>query len=331
MTSWQLKTPVAFLIFNRPDTTERVFDTIRRVRPPKLLVVADGPRADRMDDAEKCAAARAVIDCVDWDCIVMKNYSEENMGCKRRVSSGLDWVFDNVGEAIILEDDCLPHPDFYRFCEMMLEHYRHDTRVMMICGTNYLLNVTTMTESYFFANYYPIWGWATWRRAWEMYQVDMKAWDSFDKKKQLRWIFGHKEIAQYYENMFQLIHDDFDTWDIQWWFACIFQHGLAIIPRTNLIANLGVSGTHTQTQGNLYTNMPTYPLDVNNIRHPEYIVPDVVLNRLTYEWSHAGLDLSIKTALKKRKFKSMLRVLIPDRAFRFIVKLRKQLKPSVDP
>ena len=330
MIALQLKTPVAFLIFNRPDTTERVFETIRRVRPPQLLVVADGPRLDWKDDAEKCAAARAVINRVDWDCKILKNFSDTNLGCRRRVSSGLDWVFENVDEAIILEDDCLPHPDFYRFCEKMLEYYRHDTRIMMVCGTNYLLNKATMTDSYFFANYYPIWGWATWRRAWKFYQVDIKDWGSFGKKKELQWIFGRREIARYYENMFKLIYDGYDTWDIQWWFACIFQHGLAIIPRSNLIANLGISGTHTQTQGNLYTNMPTYPLDVDNIFHPEHVFPDVELNRLTYELSHANLDLTIKTALKKRRIKSVLKVLLPDHVLQVIFKLKKLLKWPVN-
>lgn len=121
MSNYQLKTPVAFVIFNRPDTTKKVFAEIAKARPPKLLVIADGPRADHLDDAEKCTTARAIIDRVDWDCEVLTNYSDINMGCKRRVSSGLDWVFDIVEEAIILEDDCLPHPTFFRFCEELLE------------------------------------------------------------------------------------------------------------------------------------------------------------------------------------------------------------------
>lgn len=329
MTDWQLKTPIAFFIFNRPDTTARVYETIRRVRPRQLLVVADGPRAGLLDEAEKCAAARAVIDRVDWECQVLTNYSDVNLGCKRRVSSGLDWVFNNVDEAIILEDDCLPHPDFFRFCEMMLEQYRHDTRIMMVCGTNYLLNVPTMPESYFFASYYPVWGWATWRRAWKLYDVEMHAWDGFKKQKQLQWIFGQKEVARYYENMFELIYNGFDTWDIQWWFACIFQNGLATIPRTNLISNLGIAGTHTQTQGALYTDLPTYSLDIDHIRHPKYTTPDVVLNRLTFELSHADFNLSINAALKKRKVTSIIKVLFPYQVIQVLSKIKKLLKKMV--
>src|SRR4030067_809654 len=119
-----LKTPVAFLIFNRPDTTESVFREIARAKPEKLLVVADGARPEKAGEAEKCEQARRIISSVDWDCEVLKNYSDVNLGCKRRVSSGLDWVFETVEEAIILEADCLPDPSFFTFCEVLLEKYR---------------------------------------------------------------------------------------------------------------------------------------------------------------------------------------------------------------
>jgi hypothetical protein len=133
-----MKTPVAFFGFNRPHTTERVFAAIREVKPPKLLLVVDGPRSDKPEEAEKCAEVRAIIEKVDWDCQVYKNYAEANMGCKHRVASGLDWVFNTVEEAIIVEDDCLPNPSFFQFCEEMLDLYRNEPRVMMISGTNYL-------------------------------------------------------------------------------------------------------------------------------------------------------------------------------------------------
>lgn len=122
-----MKTPVAFLIFNRPDTTEKVFQAIRKAQPPPLLVVAEEPRPDRPEDVRDCAAARSIIEQVDWDCQVMKNYADVNLGCRRRIASGLDWVFDTVDRAIVLEDDCLPHPSFFRYCEELLEKYQVDT------------------------------------------------------------------------------------------------------------------------------------------------------------------------------------------------------------
>ena len=144
----QLETPITFIIFKRPDTTEKVFETIRQVKPKKLLVIADGPRTDREGEAEKCAATRAIIEKVDWDCEVIKNYSEINLGCAKRVSSGLDWAFNNVEETIILEDDCILQPTLFRFCEELLEKYRHDRRITSIAAQNAQLGKNRTNYSY---------------------------------------------------------------------------------------------------------------------------------------------------------------------------------------
>ena len=328
MAAFKLATPVAFIIFNRPDTTARVFAEIAKAKPPKLLVIADGPRADREGEAAQCAAARAIIERVDWPCEVLTNFAAENLGCKRRVSSGLDWVFAQVEEAIILEDDCVPHPDFFRYCETLLARYRDDERVMMICGSNFLENVPALPESYFFTNYYPIWGWAGWRRAWKLYDVEMKSWPAMKKSGQLRWLFSHEELARYYEAMFDLIGRGFDTWDIQWWYACVMAHGLAIMPRGNLIANVGMTGTHTATQRDLHTNLPTFPF-ADPVVHPGHVVADYALSVQTYERSHAGLtlDTSLQGALKRRRPKAILKALLPEGALRTFRALKKGRKP----
>src|SRR4030095_1100293 len=133
----RLQTPVALLIFNRPETTARVLAEIRNARPAKLLIIGDGPRPGEPADAERCLAARAAAANIDWGCEVLKNYSDVNLGCGQRPASGLDWVFQNVDRAIIMEDDCLPHPTFFRFCDELLEHYRDDERVMTVSGNNF--------------------------------------------------------------------------------------------------------------------------------------------------------------------------------------------------
>ena len=174
MAGWEFRTPVAMLIFNRPETTARVFERVREARPPKLLVVADGPRADRPGEAGRCREARAVVEAVDWPCELMTDYSEANLGCGERISSGLDWVFDSVEEAIVLEDDCLPHPSFFRFCEELLKRYRAEERVMHVSGDNFqsagraggavgrLLRLAgrSWSPSYYFSRYAHVWGWA---------------------------------------------------------------------------------------------------------------------------------------------------------------------------
>ncbi len=176
-----IKTPVVVIIFKRTDTTEKVFEAIRLAKPPKLFVIADGPRADHPGEAEKCEAARAIIERVDWECEVLKNYSDTNLGCAKRVSSGLDWVFSNVEEAIILEDDCVPHLTFFPFCEELLEKYRYDTRIASISGQNVQFGRERTNYSYYFSRYNHCWGWATWRRAWQHFDFDMKLWPEIKK------------------------------------------------------------------------------------------------------------------------------------------------------
>lgn len=265
MSDYQLKTPVAFIIFNRSDTTERVFAEIAKAKPPTLLVIADGPRADHPEDNEKCSAARAIIDRVDWDCEVLKNYSDINLGCKHRISTGLDWVFDTVEKAIILEDDCLPHPTFFRFCEELLEKYRDDERIMHISGTNVLVN-NSKSNTYYFSNRTEIWGWATWRRAWKYYDVNISFWPTLKNTGYISNMFPGLNGM-----IFEALYDDaynnkIDTWDIQWT-LCRLVNGLGIFPMVNLISNVGYGkdGTHTKNKHDSRANAPTgemfFPLE----------------------------------------------------------------------
>jgi hypothetical protein len=272
---YQLKTPVAFLIFNRLDVTQKIFEVIRHVRPTKLLVVADGPRLGIYGEHEKCAAVRAIIDTIDWPCEVLKNYSDINLGCKVRVSSGIDWVFENVEEAIILEDDCLPHPDFFVFCEKMLEFYRDDDRVAMIAGTNYMHDKLAIKESYCFSRLFNIWGWASWRRAWRRYDLTLKDWAQFKRDGQLRNYYNEPYKQKIMASMFdEAFNNRIDTWDIQWAYSCLFNNAVSIVPKKNLISNIGVVGTHTSgnSTGNYF---PLFPIDVDFV-HPEKVSPNIL-------------------------------------------------------
>lgn len=299
MPDWQLKIPVAFIIFNRPDTTEKVFEEIRRARPPKLLVVADGPRADNSGDAEKCRAARAIIERVDWPCDVLTNYSDSNLGCKRRVSSGLNWVFDNVEEAIILEDDCLPHHTFFRFCEELLYKYRNDERVMMISGDNFQLGRKRTDYSYYFSRYNHIWGWASWRRAWKHYDVNMKLWPEIRDSNWLDDIFHNKNTVRYWRKIFDNVYQGkVGTWDYQWTFACWVQSGLSILPNTNLISNIGFGPNSTHTTGESeFSNMQIEPVNFP-LAHPSFILRDALADIFT-ENTHYNINSLGKKVLNR--------------------------------
>lgn len=275
MSNYQLKTPVVFIIFNRPETTRRVFAEMAKARPPKLLVIADGPRSDHPDEAEKCAVVRAIIDGVNWDCEVLKNYSDVNLGCKRRVSSGLDWVFDTVEEAIILEDDCLPHPTFFRFCEEMLEKYRDDERIAMISGDNFQFGRKRRGYGYYFSRYPHIWGWASWRRAWDNYDVDMKLWPKIRDGGWLEDLLGDRKSVWYWKYKFENVYQGkIDTWDYQWTFACWIQSALTVIPNVNLVSNIGfgIKAVHTQDKDK-FAQMEIESMSFP-ISHPDYILRD---------------------------------------------------------
>lgn len=277
-----LSTPIVFIIFNRPDLTEVVFGAIAKAKPQKLLIVADGPRFP--EEAENCQKTRSVIKRVDWDCEVSKNFSEENLGCGRRVASGLDWAFSIVEEAIILEDDCLPDPTFFPFCEELLEEYRHNQRIMMISGNNFLNGTEYIKYSYYFSRYNHIWGWATWRRAWHFFDANMTLWKEIRDDRWIDEIYETDAETDFRRKHFEGAYTGaIDTWDYAWSFSCLIQNGLTINPSVNLVSNIGFGpeATHTKTPNNI-ANFPrstmTFPL-----RHPPYILRDSRLDRREVE------------------------------------------------
>ena len=281
-----MKTPIAFLIFNRPQNTQTVFNAIRQVKPSRLLVVADGPRAEHLLEAERCQVARSVIEQVDWPCEVLTNYSDVNLGCKKRISSGLDWVFGKVEEAIILEDDCLPHPSFFLYCEALLERYRNDTRIVSIGGHNVQFNNSRTSYSYYYSRYFHCWGWASWRRAWKHYDINMRLWPEVRDTGLLRLIYEHPSDVAYWSRIFQETYDGLvDTWDYQAAFAFLIQSGLSVIPKHNLVSNIGFdasSSTNTQTDAvnSPYANMPTAELTLP-LQHPPYVLRHIEADLFT--------------------------------------------------
>lgn len=295
-----LSTPVAFIIFNRPDTTERVFEAIRQAKPLKLLVVADGPRIDRSDEVEKCTATRAVIDRVDWECEVITNYSDINLGCKRRVSSGIDWVFSQVEEAIILEDDCLPAPSFFQFCQTMLERYRYDDRISMIGGSNYQQKHSRTSDSYFFTKYAHIWGWATWRRAWKDYDVQMNTWPECKQRDLLQAAFHDRYEQKIWVDAFDKVHaGKIDTWDYQWLYTCFSQSRLSIEPDLNLVSNIGFGAEATHTFGDSpWANLPTQ--DIWEIQHPPIVTRNVEADLYTFNHHYGGNNMRQQECLIPR-------------------------------
>ncbi|WP_218079624.1 hypothetical protein [Anthocerotibacter panamensis] len=293
----QLKTPIIFLIFNRPDTTAQVFEEIAKSKPSTLLVIADGPRAGYAGEEERCAITRSIIDKVNWSCTVFKNYSNINLGCKGRVSSGLNWAFEKVDEAIILEDDCLPDQSFFEFCEELLNKYRYDKRIMSISGNNFQFGRSVTTDSYYFSHYPHIWGWATWKRAWQLYDLDMKHWPKVQEYL-LKGMVLNSAAKKSWLRIFNATYNGkIDTWDYQWVYSSWLQNGLSILPSTTLVTNLGFGkgATHTTTI-TPFANMQTKPMDFP-LRHPEYFLR----NTKADEWfQNTHLSPNIATRIWKK-------------------------------
>ncbi|MBF0099383.1 MAG: glycosyltransferase family 2 protein [Desulfobacterales bacterium] len=271
----RVKTPVALFIYNRPHVTERVFSVISKVKPSRLLIVADGPRFNVVEDHERCVAARSVVDHIDWDCQVERHYASGNLGCRKRVSSGLDWVFSKVDEAIIFEDDCLPDVAFFQFCDELLERYRNDSRVAHISGANIPLNSPWTKYSYYFSrNHYHIWGWATWRRAWQYYDLSMSFWPEVRDHNWLAyWLYDPSERTEYLRIFEDVYQEKIDTWAYQWLFACWIHQGLSIVPNANLVSNIGFDryATHFKDENHYFANWPTTQMRFPLV-HPNFFV-----------------------------------------------------------
>ncbi len=269
-----LKTPILFLIFNRPEETFKVFEAIRKQEPKYLYIAADGARKAKQGEAELCEQTRSIAEKIDWDCEVKTLFREENLGCKKAVSEGVTWFFDNVEEGIILEDDCLPSGSFFKFCEENLEKYRHDNRVMHISGEN-PLDTEFGDSSYYFSKIPHIWGWASWRRAWNLYDVEFQNFDYFIKNNFIQNVFEIKEAQKFWNRVFTRVKNgEINTWDYQWTYNLFVNNGLSIVPNKNMVSNIGfgaAEATHTSENAKC-ANRKVY--EIEEIIHPEFIIPE---------------------------------------------------------
>jgi hypothetical protein len=263
--------PVAFIIYNRPDTTIKVFEQIRKAKPSKLYVIADGPNENKPNDKEMCKQTRKIIESVDWDCEVKKNYAEKNMGCGNRPASGLNWVFENEEYAIVLEDDCVPAQSFFWFCQEMLIKYKDDTRIMIVSGNNYNEERKRNDDSYSFCRYGHSWGWATWARSWKHFDFDMKRWPKFRDNGHMDDIFRTKEEINFFTAAFDNVYAKHDgIWDFQFGFAIWANGGLSIVPCFNLVSNIGAVGTHSSSACSFHFRAVNENFRV--IKHPDYVL-----------------------------------------------------------
>ena len=267
--------PLLMIAFNRPEKTSRVLEAVRALAPRRLYVAVDGPRADRPDEAERCARTRQVFDDVDWPCEVKTLFRERNLGCKHGVGTAIDWFLADAEAGIILEDDCVPTPDFFPFCAELLDRYRDAPEVMMISGHNSLGAWDQSGASYVFSRTTPIWGWATWRRAWALYDPALTRWADPRAREIVRARMPRTEFRITRQRFDSVYTQRRDTWDYGWAFAMLTAGGYSVIPARNLITNIGFDqeATHTTRPSPHEVNVPTYRLAFP-LTHPASVGPD---------------------------------------------------------
>ena len=245
----QLKIPVLFLIFNRLDTTKQVFEEIRQAKPPRLYIAADGARTERPGEDQKVKVVREyVLNSIDWDCEIKTLFRDKNLGCKYAVSGGITWFFEHEEMGIILEDDCLPSQSFFWFCEELLERFKDDKRVMIISGYNKQQTWNEDKYDYFFSHFGGIWGWATWKRAWDCYDGNMSELQFCIDNNYLKYLLG-EQLGRIREGqLIDTINRNIDSWDFPWGFSRHLNSGMACVPSKSLITNIGFGSDATHTK-----------------------------------------------------------------------------------
>lgn len=257
----------------------KVLESVQEVKPTEIFVIADGPK-DKLD-AGKCKKTRDLINSIDWKCKIHKNYSSINLGLRKRVVTGLNWVFSKVDRAIILEDDLVINKSFYSFCEKMLEKYRSDEKIISISGNNFLFDRYKIKNSYFFSRHIYSWGWATWKRAWKLYDDKMSNWPKVKSQKVLKKIFNKFVEFTYWTNIFDLIYKrNIDSWAYGWTYTALINDKLTIVPSVNMVSNLGTgrNATHTSIKSKVL-GLPIKSIKFP-LKYPKVVKRDILADSI---------------------------------------------------
>ncbi|MBO7501157.1 MAG: hypothetical protein J6T45_07390 [Fibrobacterales bacterium] len=274
-----MRTPVAFFVFCRPETTEKVWTQIRKAEPKTLYLCADAARPDREGEAERVAAARRIVETVDWECDVHRIYADRNMGCDARITSALNEIFQTEERVIVLEDDCLPDLSFFRYCNELLDRYEKDERVLCVCGANPADDINLFDESYAFSRKPSSTGWATWRRAWALYDESLACWE--DPARRAAILGRNPELKRFLGRLVKEIRTGVhNPWDTHWLFVNLERQGLSCVPRQNLINHLyaPVGATHVTANIERQTAEMAFPLV-----HPNKIERNATLDKILAE------------------------------------------------
>lgn len=270
-----MKTAVLLIVFNRIDTAAQVLERILASGCTNLYLYSDGPRTEKNGEAEQLKdVQQALLAQIPGQVKLTTRFSNKNQGPRIAVGEAISWFFDQEEEGIIFEHDCLPHPDFFPFCESLLAHYRNDERIMHISGDNFQFGKTYGNADYYFSKYNHIWGFATWRRAWQHYDLNMTGYEAFRDNGMIKQLFHDRKVQNFWKKILdKTFSGEIQTWDYQWTYSMWVQNGLAILPQKNLISNIGFDdqALNTKNSSHRVAAMPTYKLDFP-LKHPKFVI-----------------------------------------------------------
>ena len=289
----ELHVAILFLVFNRLDATKQVFEAIRQARPMRLYIAADGPRKNKEGDEEKVQEVRNhIMTRIDWDCDIKILFRDRNFGLKYAVSDAITWFFNHEEQGIILEDDCLPHPDFFSFCQELLERYKDDNRVSAVTGDNFQNGIKRGQVSYYFSKYNHCWGWASWRRAWKFYDGDILFWPEWQKSREWKRKLPDRVERQYWRQIFDSVYrGEINSWAYPWTASIWYQGGLTATPNVNLVSNIGfgVEGTHTVDGSSPSSSMQVH--SIGELIHPKDVHHNIGADRYVFDYHFGGINM----------------------------------------
>lgn len=279
--------PVLLLTFNRPHLTSKILSALKSIQSKKIYISSDGPRLSHPEDLQKCKEVQGIVEKIDWECEIHTNFYDENLGVKNAPVSGINWFFENVEAGIILEDDCLPNDSFFRFMAEMLDYYKDNDQIMMVSGSHHLSSETD-EYSYSFGSYSSIWGWATWKRAWRLNDVQIQSWPKIRNSKEYKSLFNSASEASFFKRK---LDDSYSgkiiSWDYQWLFARFSNKGLSVNPSVNMVSNIGfgLDATHTFNNKNSLAFTKTEDMKFP-LNHPPHIRIDCLKDTQRFRKTH---------------------------------------------
>lgn len=278
--------PILFLVFNRLDTAKQVFAEIQHLKPNRLYIACDGPREHKINEAQVVNELQQyLLTNINWQCSLQTLFRTSNLGCAQAVSQAITWFFKHEPMGIILEDDCLPSPSFFTFCEEMLLKYKDDTRIWHIGGYSLLNKHNLSHASYYFSQITQIWGWASWANRWQQFDLLMKSYPEFIKHKYMNKLFPTLRLRLWHKELFDKNYVKTDTWDCQWYFTVLLNNGLSITPAVSLVKNLGfgdLNSAHPDVDP-LISSIDRHQLNMP-LTHPHIFCIDSQLDNIYFKW-----------------------------------------------